>query len=173
MGYIEDSLKKYIIEHYGSLKSFSTQINMPYTTLDSIFKRGIKKSSANNLLKIGDALNIDINSLVLKEKIAPYHPTDEIVKSSQYQKMLVNKSLATSAQKDTLNEMLDFIKYQITLNDTNDIFTDIPEEYLLYYFWKLNETGQEIAINRIAELTEIKKYTDPDEDTKVDPDYKE
>ena len=42
MGNVEDNLKKYILEKYGSLKNFAEKINMPYTTLDSIFKRGIK-----------------------------------------------------------------------------------------------------------------------------------
>ncbi|RHV86902.1 hypothetical protein DXA97_11645 [Clostridium sp. OF09-36] len=173
MGKIEDNLKKHIIEHYGSLKSFAAQIYMPYTTLDSIFKRGIKNSSVNNLVKIGSELGISINSLILEEKIVPYYPQDEIVKTPQYQKMLINNALVTSSQRDILNQLLDFLKREITLNDTNDIFTGIPEEDLLYYFWKLNSYGQETAIHRVSELTEINKYTDPDDAPAQDPDHKE
>lgn len=44
MGQIEDDLRKIIIERYGSLKNFSNKTNIPYTTLASIFQRGVSNA---------------------------------------------------------------------------------------------------------------------------------
>lgn len=60
---IEEKLKNMIIEKSGSVKSFSAFINIPYTTLDSILKRGIDKANVLNIIKICNALNIDVDSL--------------------------------------------------------------------------------------------------------------
>ena len=49
---LEANIKSLIIERYGSLKKFSETINMPWTTLDSILKRGMANSNITNVLKI-------------------------------------------------------------------------------------------------------------------------
>ena len=73
MGYIEDELRKLIIKRYGSLKSFSDITKIPYTTLASIFQRGISNAKVTNITKITDELDIDTNQLG-SGKIAPiYH----------------------------------------------------------------------------------------------------
>ena len=45
MGETEQKLKELIISKYGSLNKFCEAINMPWTTLDSILKRGISKAN--------------------------------------------------------------------------------------------------------------------------------
>lgn len=67
----ELKLKELIIKKYGSLKKFCDKIYMPWTTLDSILKRGISNSNISNVMKITKELNIDTESLaygVIKEK---------------------------------------------------------------------------------------------------------
>lgn len=64
MNELETELKQLIIERYGSLKKFTDKINMPWTTLDSILKRGIANSNISNVLKITQELNIDAEELV-------------------------------------------------------------------------------------------------------------
>lgn len=59
---------------------------------------------------------------------------------------------------ETLSAILNTLKEIITRNDECDIFTNIPEEDLLYYFWLLNENGQNKAIEQVGLLTEIPKY---------------
>lgn len=59
----EIRLKELIIERYGSLKKFCETIDMPWTTLDSILKRGIANSNITNILKITKELSIDTESL--------------------------------------------------------------------------------------------------------------
>ncbi len=61
---LEATLKELIIEKYGSLKKFSEIINMPWTTLDSILKRGVANSNISNVLKITKELGINAEKLV-------------------------------------------------------------------------------------------------------------
>ena len=64
MNELESQLKQMIIDKYGSLKKFSDTINMPWTTLDSILKRGIANSNITNILKITKELGLDTEKLV-------------------------------------------------------------------------------------------------------------
>ena len=59
----ETKIREMIIERYGSLKKFCEIINMPWTTLDSILKRGIANSNITNVMKITKELGIDTESL--------------------------------------------------------------------------------------------------------------
>lgn len=61
---IEKKIKALIILQYGSVRAFSDKIKIPYTTVDTILKRGIFKSSILNVLKICKELNIDVNELI-------------------------------------------------------------------------------------------------------------
>ena len=67
----EELLKDYILKHYKSIRDFCMRNDFPYTTVDSIFKRGFMKSSVSLAISICDRLGIDIDSLVdgkIKEK---------------------------------------------------------------------------------------------------------
>lgn len=71
---LESNLKELIIDNYGSLKKFSESINMPWTTLDSILKRGVANSNISNVLKITKALNINAEKLVDGEIVSTIEP---------------------------------------------------------------------------------------------------
>lgn len=60
---IENKIKELIIERYGSVKQFSSKIQVPYTTIDTILKRGLLKSNVLNVIKICKELDIDVNEL--------------------------------------------------------------------------------------------------------------
>ena len=61
---IEEQLKKYICARYRSIREFTIAINMPYTTLDSLFRRGINNSSVATVVKICNGLGISLEELV-------------------------------------------------------------------------------------------------------------
>ncbi len=63
MNEVEMALKNMIIEQYGSLKKFCVIINMPWTTLDSILRRGVSNSNISNVLKITKELGISAEKL--------------------------------------------------------------------------------------------------------------
>ncbi len=60
---IEQKLKALIIEKYGSVKEFSSVAGLPYTTLDSILKRGVEKANVLNIIKLCHVLNLDVDAL--------------------------------------------------------------------------------------------------------------
>jgi predicted transcriptional regulator len=66
----EDRLRNYILSKYKSLREFSQKIDMPYSTINTIMKRGIDNSSVNNIIRICQALNISTDDLV-NGKIVP------------------------------------------------------------------------------------------------------
>lgn len=77
MNKLELNLKTLIIQEYGSLKKFTEIIDMPWTTLDSILKRGVANSNITNVLKITRELGLDAERLVDGEiyKNSPEQPT--------------------------------------------------------------------------------------------------
>lgn len=60
---VETELKELIINRYGTLKNFVDQADLKYTTMDSILKRGVNKANVQHVIKICDALNIDVKEL--------------------------------------------------------------------------------------------------------------
>ena len=64
MNELESNLKALIIDKYGSMKKFSETIDMPWTTLDSILKRGMANSNITNVLKITRELGLDAEKIV-------------------------------------------------------------------------------------------------------------
>ena len=64
---IEEKLKYYILSKYKSIRAFSQDVDIPYSTIDNIFKRSISGSSLYNITQICDKLSIDINKLAENE----------------------------------------------------------------------------------------------------------
>lgn len=60
---IEEQLKQEILSKYKSVRAFTTSIQVPYTTLDSVFKRGVSNAGIETMLKVFGALDLDIESI--------------------------------------------------------------------------------------------------------------
>ena len=67
MNEIEKQLKSLILSKYKSIREFSNEISMPYSTLDSIFKRGVSNASITNIIKICRKLDISADKLGVGE----------------------------------------------------------------------------------------------------------
>ncbi len=96
----ELQLKKIIIDKYGSLKKFCEKIDMPWTTLDSILKRGVTNSNITNVMKITRELQVDTESLA----------SGLIVNSQSIKEVTIKKNLTTLMPK--------ILEYYEQLNDT-------------------------------------------------------
>lgn len=59
----EDKLKGLILKKYHSVREFALTHDIPYTTIHSIFRRGIGNSSVSNIVKICKALGISTDAL--------------------------------------------------------------------------------------------------------------
>ena len=63
MDTIENKLKELILTRNKSLREFTLKIGMPYSTFDTILKRGVDKANIINILKICNELNISADKL--------------------------------------------------------------------------------------------------------------
>jgi len=70
MDTIEDKLKGLILNRYKSIRQFSLETNIPNSTIETIFKRGLTNASISNVIRICDTLNISVDMLAQGE-IAP------------------------------------------------------------------------------------------------------
>ena len=64
---IEDRLKNYINSRYSSVNEFCDMANIPNSTLQTVFKRGIVNTSSKTIFKICDALSLDVKALYAGE----------------------------------------------------------------------------------------------------------
>jgi len=82
---IEEQLKAEILTQYRSVRAFTTAIEIPYSTMDSIFKRGIANAGVGTVIKIFKALGLDVESLgereLKKDRTPTQHKCDEGVLS--------------------------------------------------------------------------------------------
>jgi hypothetical protein len=60
---IEMELKDLILRRYKSIREFAIDINMPYSTIDSLFKRGVNTGSLSNIIRICSQLGISPDAL--------------------------------------------------------------------------------------------------------------
>ncbi|PWM58598.1 MAG: hypothetical protein DBX91_08595 [Subdoligranulum variabile] len=60
---IEQELRDLICSRYKSVRAFAEAADLPYTTVDSILKRGIEKATVKSIIKLCQTLNIDTDEL--------------------------------------------------------------------------------------------------------------
>ena len=60
---VENQLKEEILSRYKSVRAFTQMNDLPYSTVDSIFKRGLSNAGVATIIKIFNALDLDIESI--------------------------------------------------------------------------------------------------------------
>lgn len=60
---VEDQIKSIIIQKYKSVRAFTKIIDVPYSTIDSMLKKGIAGTGIQTVLKVCHALDIDVESI--------------------------------------------------------------------------------------------------------------
>lgn len=98
----EEKLKDFILMRYHSIREFTIAIDIPYTTLDSIFRRGIGNSGVNNVIKICKALGISTDALA----------DGEIIPISQM----------VDTKKNDVKDIIEEVKDMLT--ESNDLTLD-------------------------------------------------
>ena len=63
MNSIEEQLKQYIKDNYGSVRAFVLEKGLIYANVDSILRRGIKNATWNNVKSLCEALDISADEL--------------------------------------------------------------------------------------------------------------
>jgi len=102
---IEDRLKALILEKYKSIREFAIEIQLPYSTLDSIFKRGVHKASITNIINICRALGISTDMLAAGEIVSSTIANSEY---SRDEKILIESYRSLNADgKNYINITMD------------------------------------------------------------------
>lgn len=91
----EEKLKDLILSRYGTLKDFVPLTGLSYSTVDTILRRGIKKSSVSNIIKICQALGISTDELG-NDRIVP-----------------VDKNIQNRSYMTEINDIITFTKKNI------------------------------------------------------------
>ena len=63
----EEFLQNEIMKKYKSVMAFAKDIGVPYTTIKGLLARGIDGASVQTVIKICDALSVDVYYLVREE----------------------------------------------------------------------------------------------------------
>lgn len=91
---LEEQLKFIILSRNKSVNEFANAIGVPQSTIASIFKRGIDKAGVKTVLKIFNALDLDIGSI----------STGKLMKSNIQQKLQELKDLSGKSQDEIAME---------------------------------------------------------------------
>ena len=59
----EEKLKVFILTKYRSLRQFTQEIELPYSTMTTLLKKGVNNSNVQTVIKICQALNISTDAL--------------------------------------------------------------------------------------------------------------
>ena len=115
---LENKIKDLIIEKYGSIRQFSLKIGLPYTTIDSILKRGIDNSNVSNVIKMCKALNISIDKSLERQELMTLN--------------FDNGNLIDFDSDTVQIPVLGSIKAGIAIEAQQDIieYVDIPKDWL-------------------------------------------
>lgn len=99
---IEEQFKGLILDKFKSVRAFTRYIEVPYSTIDSMLKKGVSGTGIGTMIKVCNALDVDIESIetgVLTPKKSSRrsaeHPEDE--KADSVYKALVNSLLSIGA----------------------------------------------------------------------------
>ena len=110
-----EKLKDYIEKKHNSLLAFTSTINMPYTTLHSILRRGIENSSVSNIARICTELNISLPDL-LNNEIKPCRTHSQINNES-----VVEIKEALSRKQEIIIEIAETLSHKFTLSNGNKL----------------------------------------------------
>lgn len=125
---IEDKLKNLILEQYTSVREFTIKIDMAYSALDSIFKRGIQNATLTNVLKICKGLHISADALANGDieyqvlSMDDEHELIDIIINLRC-KLLSDKELTFNnkpADQDTIQTILDTLEVGLTIATRNE-----------------------------------------------------
>ena len=108
MNTIEEQIKDLIVQRYKNLSVFCKQYDFSWTTVNSILTRGIRKSTISNVIKLCDALNLDLEELV-KDKLVPKQ-----IKKDDDNYMLIachhETGKLTEEEKEEIKQFAEFVK---------------------------------------------------------------
>lgn len=103
---IEEQVKQLILSKYKSIRAFTQEINIPYSTIDTVLKRGIGGTSVTTVLKVCNSLGIDADALT-DNKIKEKNNFKSLSISPHEQNIIKKYNSLDNYGKDLINTILD------------------------------------------------------------------
>lgn len=140
-----EKLKNIILNRYNSVREFSKVVDIPSTTLTSALDKGIGGMAIDRIIKICEALNIDIKT---------FEPLQENTNNNN----LSNEEKQLLGNYNKLNDLgkNEAIKRVSELTEMNR-YTYVEPTTIAAHNDELTEEENEIAFNRALELINKKK----------------
>lgn len=150
-------LKQLLDEKNITVKEFAQSIDVAPTTLYSFIKRDSPTGKLELIGKMAKGLDMRIDEFMAYDTAEIPDPAERTV-LKEWQKFLDLKEDTQKDAAEILKKLLDVIKEIIAENDDANIFTNIPEEDLLYYFWSISPEGQRKIIEYAEDLAGNPEY---------------
>ena len=150
-------LKQLLDEKNITVKEFAQSIDVAPTTLYSFIKRDSPTGKLELIGKMAKGLDMRIDEFMAYDTTES-PDTAERAALKEWQKFLDLKEDMQKDSAEILRKLLDMIKEIIAENDDANIFTNIPEEDLLYYFWSISPEGQRKIIEYAEDLAGNPEY---------------
>lgn len=130
----EEKLKEFILTKYRSIREFTQAIDMPYSTMTTILKKGVNNSNVQNIIKICQALDISADALAEGKIISNVKEGDvtrieDIIRNTE--QLLLNTECLTFEGKPATKE--DVYLIISTLETSLDIRKRQQERMAEYY----------------------------------------
>lgn len=109
----EEKLKEFILTKYRSLREFTQEIDMPYSTMTTILKKGVSNATVQNIIRICQALDISADELTegrivtVKQDNSETHKVEDIIYNTVQQ--LLNSSNLTIDDQPATKEDIFYI----------------------------------------------------------------
>lgn len=130
----EEKLKEFILTKYRSIREFTQAIDMPYSTMTTILKKGVNNSNVQNIIKICQALDISADALAEGKILSNVKEGDvtkieDIIRNTE--QLLLNTECLTFEGKPATKE--DVYLIISTLETALDIRKRQQERMAAYY----------------------------------------
>lgn len=123
---IEEKLKKKILDEFKSIRAFTQTANIPYSTIDTMLKKGIQGTGISTMIKVCTILSIDINELCSGEIVDKHKKIDLNEDILKEEGIKLYKRLDTEDKAEIRGEMKGMLK----ADKYNQPTSEDDEEYI-------------------------------------------
>lgn len=134
---VELALKEFILSKYKSIRAFTIDADIPYSTVDTMIKKGIGGTGINTMIKICNTLLIDVESLA-NGYIKPKINVSEIKKYNSDENILLNNFNALNSKGKV--KLLEYSEDLVTSGNY------IENEQKEKHAWKYRRVGKIIKL---------------------------
>lgn len=177
MSNIGENIKKIRKEKGYSQKQLAEKLGTTPQNLAQ-YENGKRLPKLETLEKIANALDCEVSDIdenIFVIKLPKYELTpkrlERIQKDTEAQKLIQKQALGENITEDERQKISDYFerekevlpRFCESIEKFSNVIDKWGENILIDRYRKLNNDGKKEAVKRIDELTEIPRYTEPDE----------